>query len=184
MRPVPAGEPPPELICCNRNIERHLYLLSGCWPPAVLAQAQKASGRVSKRVGARVLGLEALGRLRATELPLADGSRGLMWSFARTEGQATVQQYVVLLHPASSEPVVASRVNADGVYGKWEPDALPEMDGGWASLPASALSEKQRAWWQRAAARHGLDPDFEPDRRQFAALPVLCNLNLRLVTEG
>jgi hypothetical protein len=184
MRPVAPGEPPPELVCCNRNVERHLYLLSGCWPPAVLARAQRAFGSISKRAGARVLGLEALGRLKATELPLADGSRGLMWCFARTEGVAAVRQYAVLLHPASGEPVVASRVNADGVYGKWEADELPEVDGGWASVPASAVTEKQLAWWRRAAARHGLDPAYEPDRRQFAALPVLSNLNLRLVTEA
>jgi hypothetical protein len=184
MRPVAPGEPAPELICCNRNIERHLYLLSGCWPPRVLAQSQKAFGTVSKRAGARVLGLEALGRLKATELPLADGSRGLMWCFARTEGLAAVRQYAVLLHPASSEPVVASRVNGEGVYGKWEGSGLPDMEGGWASVPASLLTDRQRSWWQRAAARYGLDTGYEPDRRQFAALPVLCDLNLRLVTEA
>jgi len=184
MRPVPPGEAPPELICCNRNIERHLYLLSGCWPPLLLAQAQRAFGTISKRVGARVLGLEALGKLKATELPLTEGSRGLMWCFTRTEGPSAVQQFAVLLHPASSEPIVASRVNADGVYGKWEVGELPEMDGGWASVPASKLTEKQLAWWQRAAGRHGLDANYEPDRRQFAALPVLSNLNLRLVTEA
>jgi superfamily II DNA or RNA helicase len=184
MRPVAVGEPPPALVCCNRNIERHLYLLSGCWPSSVLAQAQKAFGAVSKRVGARVLGLESLGRLKVTELPLADDSKGLMWCFARTEGPAAVRQYAVLLHPASSEPIVASRLNADGTYGTWESAELPDMDGGWASVPASTVTEKQRAWWHRAAARHGLDPDFEPDRRQFAALPVLSNLNLRLVTEA
>jgi hypothetical protein len=149
----------------------------------VLAQAQRAFGKVSKRVGARVLGLEALGRLKATELPLADGSRGLLWCFARTEG-LQLRQYTVLLHPASGEPIVASRVNSNGVYGKWEPCELPGPEGGWASVPAFAVSEKQRAWWQRAAHRHGLDPDYEPDRRQFAALPVLNNLNLRLVTEA
>ncbi|HKB35623.1 MAG TPA: hypothetical protein VKD72_04160, partial [Gemmataceae bacterium] len=158
--------------------------LTGCWPPAVLSRAQKAFGTISKRVGARILGLEALGKLRATELPLADGSRGLMWCFARTEGLAAVRQYAVLLHPASSEPIVASRVNAAGVYGQWEPGELPELEGGWSSVPASVVTEKQRAWWQRAAARHGLDPNYEPDRRQFAALPVLSNLNLRLVTEA
>jgi hypothetical protein len=181
MRPVAPGEPSPELICCNRNVERHLYLLSGCWPPAVLTQAQKAFGNVSKRIGARVLGLEALGRLKAAELPLADSSRGLMWCFAAAEGLG-VRQYAVLLHPASSEPVVATRVNGDGGYGRWEPCDLPELEGGWASVSPAVLTEKQRNWWQRAAARYGLDPHYEPDRRQFAALPVLANLNLRLVT--
>jgi len=183
MRPVKKEESRPELICCNRNLERHLYLLSGCWPPAVLAQAQKAFGKVSKRVGARVLGLETLGRLKATELPLADGSRGLMWCFARTDG-SQVRQYAVLLHPASAEPIVASRVNSVVVYGKWEPCELPDLEGGWTSVPASAVTEKQRSWWRRSALGHGLDPDYEPDRRQFAALPLLTDLNLRLVTEG
>jgi hypothetical protein len=184
MRPVAAGEPPPELVCCNRNVERHLYLLSGCWPPTVLARAQQAFGTVSKRLGARVLGLEALGKLKATELPLADGSRGLLWCFARMEGQTAVRQYAVLLHPASSEPVVASRLNGAGFYGRWAADTVPELEGGWASVPATAVTEKQRAWWQRAAARYGLDTGYEPDRRQFAALPVLADLNLRLVTEA
>jgi hypothetical protein len=184
MRPVAAGEPPPDLVCCNRNVERHLYLLSGCWPPRLLAQSQKAFGTVSRRAGARVLGLEALGRLKATELPLADGSRGLMWCFAGTEGPSAVRQYAVLLHPASAEPVAASRLNAAGAYGRWGPADLPDMEGGWASVAASALTDRQRSWWRRAAARHGLDPGYEPDRRQFAALPVLCDLNLRLATEA
>src|SRR5262249_57454202 len=117
-------------------------LLSGCWPPTVLARAQKAFGAVSKRVGARVQGLESLGRLKATELPLADGSRGLMWCFARTEGRAVVRQYAVLLHPASSEPVVASRVNADGTYGRWQGSGLPQLEGAWASVPPSPLTPK------------------------------------------
>src|SRR5262249_6986659 len=49
MRPVASGEAPPELVCCNRNIERHLYLLSGCWPPAVVGPAQQAFGTVRER---------------------------------------------------------------------------------------------------------------------------------------
>jgi hypothetical protein len=86
------------------------------------------------------------------------------------------------MHPASDKPITASRVNADGVYGTWVRCQLPDMEGGWASVSASPVTEKQLAWWQWAAARHGLDPHYEPDRRQFAALPVLATLKLRLVT--
>jgi hypothetical protein len=149
-----------------------------------VAQAQSAFGRPSARAGVRVLGLEGLGRFRAAELPLLGGVRGQMYCVQQVEG-TQVRQWAVLVHPAAAEPVVATRLNArrEGgtAYGRWQPhDVLPEINGGFASVPAGGLSPKQELWWRRSAARHGLDPRARVTRRSFAALPVLADLGLRL----
>jgi len=47
-------------------------------------------------------------------------------------------------------------------------------------VQAGGLTARQELWWRRAAARHGLDPDARVNRRNFAALPVLADLGLRL----
>jgi hypothetical protein len=183
-RPVPAGEAAPEYWGCCRNLERHAYVLEGLVPPAAVAQAQSAFGRPSARAGVRVLGLEGLGRFRAVELPLLGGVRGQLYCVQHVEG-TQVRQWAVLVHPAAAEPVVATRLNARGeggtAYGRWRPhDGLPEINGGFASVPAGGLTPKQELWWRRSAARHGLDPCARVNRRSFAALPVLADLRLRL----
>ena len=184
-RPVPPGEPPPEYLCTNRNLARHAYLLEGLLPEATVAQAQAAFPTLGKRAGIRVVGLEGLGRFRATELPLAGGLTGTMYAFSSLVDNQVVE-YAVLLHPARLQPIVATRRNGmrpDGTraYGRWQPLAeLPAITEGFASLPPSELTDRQRAWWRRDAARRGLDPGAAVNRRNFAALPVLADLRARL----
>jgi hypothetical protein len=74
-RPVRPGEDAPEYFCTNRNLLRHAYLLEGCLPAEVLAAGVKAFGGVGKYAALRAVGLEALGRLKAIELPLRTGPR-------------------------------------------------------------------------------------------------------------
>lgn len=184
-RPVSPGEAPPEYLCTNRNLARHAYLLEGILPTAAVAEAQAAFSTAGKRAGIRVVGLEGLGRFRATELPLTGGLTGTMYAFSALQDNQVIE-YAVLLHPARLQPIVATRQNRvrpDGTraYGRWQPlPELPAITEGFASLPPSELTDRQRAWWRRDAARRGLDPDAAVNRRNFAALPVLADMRCRL----
>jgi hypothetical protein len=178
-RPVSPGEPPPEYFCTNRNLARHCYLLEGILPLDTVREAQEAFPTPSRRHGIRVIGLENLGRFRATALPLAGGMTGIMYAFSALEGNQVVE-IAVLVHPAKANPLVATRRNAckdDGTraYGRWRrlPE-LPQINDGFASLPASEISPKQRAWWRREAAMRGLDPQASVRISAQITLPILC----------
>jgi superfamily II DNA or RNA helicase len=182
-RPVGPGEVAPEYVVTNRNLERHAYVLDGIVPPRKIAEAQNAFGTASKRTTVRVLGLEGLGRFKATEVPLLGGARGSMYTVQHVVGHE-VHQLVALCHPCSAEPLYATRTNVrngDGtIYGRWQRlDNLPEITGAW-SVSDGVLSEKQALWWQRAAAGYGLDPRARVGRRAFTALPVLSDLGLKM----
>jgi hypothetical protein len=174
-----------EYICTNRNLLRHCYLLEGCLPPAILAEAQAAFGGAGKRAAARVLGLEALGRLKAAELPLSDGTTGLMYQFASANG-SVVTEYAVLVHPLRAKPIWAKRnrtkasETSQATYGKWQRCVVPDGVEGFASASPSPVTKPQSDWWKRSAARHGLDPAAEITRKNFAALPVLADLHTRI----
>jgi superfamily II DNA or RNA helicase len=183
-RPVQPGEPAPEYIGTNRNLLRHAYLLGGILPAAVFSEAQTLFGGPGKRAGLRVVGLEALGRLKAAELPLADGSTGLMYAVSSIKDTA-VLEYAALVHPLSQEPIWATRshgTNPDGSrrYGRWRRCEAPNGLDGFASLNPAPMSEKQTEWWKRDAARFGLDPTAKVTRKSFAALPVLAELRTKL----
>ncbi len=172
-------------VCTNRNLIRHAYLLEGCLPPSTVAEATKAFGGPGSRYAQRVLGLEALGRLRASDLPLADGTLGLCYQMSSVEG-ITVTEYTCLVHPAKAAPLWAKRTRyrategTEARYGRWARCNAPEGLEGFASIPASPPSPKQQAWWDKAAKRHGLDPTAKVTRKNFAALPVLSDLRTKL----
>ncbi len=184
-RPVAAGEPPPEYVCCNRNLMRHAYLLEGCLPPEIVAAGDKLFGGPSKRLAARALGLETLGRFAGVEVPLADGTTGVCYNVSACEG-ATTRQYVCVVHPLRAEPFWATRVNQrtdDPMkphYGRWQRCGPPDDLSGFASIPPSPLSDKQKAWWKRDARRRGLDPDAKVTRKNFGVLPVLTDTRASL----
>jgi hypothetical protein len=177
----------PEYICCNRNLERHCYLYEGLIPPAKVAEAQRAFARPSRRAGMRAVGLEGLGRFTAAELPLAGGLTGTMYQLTCVDDY-TRRDYAVLVHPCSADPLYAVRdsrgVDGSRDWGKWRATAgLPDLRG-FGSAPAKAVTEKQRAWWTRAAASYGLDLLAPVNARNFAALPVLRDLGIRLQSVG
>lgn len=180
-RPTKPGEAPPEYICCNRNLERHAYLYDGLIPPAAVASAQEAFQGPTSRAGLRAVGIEGMGRFAGVELPLADGTRGLMYNLTTVEGTQK-REYAVLMHPCSLTPIYAARQNERGpdgmtvTYGKWrEVERLPDLKG-FNSAPPSKLSPKQAEWWERSAETFGLDPKACVNRKNFAALPILKDI--------
>lgn len=183
----------PEYICVCRNLERHAYLLQGAVPREAVAQAQQAFEAPSKRAGMRSVGFEALARFKPIEMPLVDGVKGTMFTLYSTDENGVTTEWVALLDPVSEQAVTARRLvqpaNPDGsrassAWGKWERAPIPESLEGFATSQRSGeLSDKQRAWWERAAARFGLDPAAaritgrgKITQRQFACLPVLSDL--------
>jgi hypothetical protein len=172
---------PPHYVCTNRNLLRHAYLLDGCLPPAVVAEAAAAFGGLGKRAAARVIGLESLGRLKGVELPLRDGQTALAYCVSAVQG-TQVREYAVIVHPAKADPIWATRTRVratesmPATYGKWKACPAPEGLVGYSSVPPSPLSEKQAAWWKRSAGLYGLDPTATVTRKNFVALPVLSDL--------
>lgn len=182
-RPVRPGELPPEYVCCNRNLLRHAYLLDGCLPPSIIADGQKFFG-AGKRAGMRVVGLEGLGRFKGVEVPFAGGVEGLCYSLSSYEG-GKLREYFALAHPAKEEVLWARRESgskSDGTrsYGKWSRCEPPDGVEGFQSVRPSEVSAKQSAWWTRSAEFYGLDPTAKVSRKNFAVLPVLSDLGVRL----
>lgn len=175
-------EEQPEYVCTNRNLLRHAYLLEGCLPPALIAAAQ-AMFTPSARTAVRVFGLESLGRLRPIELPFANGMKGTCYCVS-VVNEHIVTEIAAIVHPLIQYPIWASRDytrNADGTkgYGKWRRIDAPEELTAFNSITGSSPTEKQQAWWTKQAARYGLDPDAKLTRKNFQALPILVDLNLR-----
>jgi hypothetical protein len=184
-RPVEPGEPVPEYICTNRNIQRHCYLFDGAIPDSVIKEVQAAFKVPSRRAGSRAIGLESIGRFSPAEVTTKSGIKCAFYTFSAVEG-TQVRQYATIVHPARVEPVWATRVNEikeDGSrgYGRWQRLDVPPVDvTGFKSMDGSPVSEKQLAWWKRAASGFGLDRDAIPNRKQFGVLPVLVDLHMRL----
>lgn len=179
----PCDGPPPEYICTNRNIMRHAYVLEGVVPVSAAVATEKAFGP-TERAHSRVLGLEALGRFKPTTAKLMCGANLYIYALSVPIG-TVVMEYCVLVHP-TMEPIWAVKVNQraeDGTktYGSWvRCDNPPDDVRGFSSIGPKQVSEKQAKWWDRAAHRHGLDPEQEVTRKNFQALPVLSDLGLRL----
>lgn len=175
------SDEPPEYVCTNRNLLRHAYLLEGLIPAGAIKEAQSAFNGPGKRAGVRAIGLEGLGRFKAAELPLADGTTGLMYQLSTLDGNR-VTQFAAMVRPNNATPLWAKRENLRDngqtvAYGRWEVCDTPPTDvAGFASCPPAPLSDKQKAWWARSAAAFGLDPNAEVTRKNFAALPILADL--------
>jgi hypothetical protein len=179
----PADEPP-EYVCCCRNLLRHAYLLEGCVPAAAIRDAEVAFGGVGKRAGLRTVGFEGLGRFRGAELPLLNGTTGMLYCLSAVDGQK-VTQYACVSLPTHADMIVATRENireggVTAAWGTWRQiDAMPDCSG-FASVHAGQLTDRQIAWWKRSAATRGLNPEVTPNARAFQAMPVLFDIRRKL----
>lgn len=166
-----------QYIATNRNLLRFSWALDGIMPISKLIEAQTAFAGPSARDGARVVGLEGLGRFKPNEVRLANGLDATMYQLEAKDATTNgVRQFLCITHPTSVDPFWCTRVNIAGGYGRWCRCDAPVGLTGFASGRASALTDKQRAWWERDAAKYGLDPSPELiNRRMFAVLPALCD---------
>lgn len=178
------SEMPPHYICTNRNLLRHGYLLEGCLPSAAIKASQAAFCGPGKRAASRAVGLEAIGRFVPNAIPLVSGLVATGYAVSTTNGFDRTD-YFVIVHPTKADAIWARKrsvVQEDGTkqWGKWERCEPPSDLEGFASARPSPLTDKQQDWWDRAAKRHGLDPEAEVNARTFSALPVLADLRLKL----
>ena len=166
----------PLIVHNCRNLLRHAYALDGTVPVSAVLETEAAFPSTS-RAHSRVLGLEAIGRFKPTNVKLLSGLKLSVYCLS-VAVQSVVVEYCVLVHPVL-DPVWASKVNTavDGVrqYGSWVLCDPPYDVRGFSSVGPRELSEKQAKWWGRAAARYGLDPEQELTRKNFQVLPVLAD---------
>jgi len=179
----------PQYICTNRNLERHAYLMHGAVPRQVIAQAQEAFEKPSKRLGSRSIGLEALSKFKPIQLPLDHGVTGTMYTLYEVTEDATTIEYAVLSDPCTPTPLCAERrigrkddgtLDYDAKDCKWRATTLrDDLQGFATSRRRSKATKGQKAWWTRRARARGLDPSAVDgiSQRQFAALPILEQLN-------
>jgi len=166
-----------------RNLMRHAHVLKGCIPFSSLVQAEKTFGFSERTISGKVIGLESIGRLKPSTAKTRSGLTFSIYCMSSVNG-LDVTDYAALAHP-SMDPVWAIRKHKkkeDGTrdWGKWVQCDPPADLKGFSSLPGGTVSEKQLAWWQRSASRLGLDETVVPTRKNFAVLPFLMDLNLRL----
>ena len=182
------GHGPKHYVCVCRNVERHAYLLQGAIPRSAVAAAQAAFATPSKRAAGRIVGLEALGRLKPIPLPLAGGVTSSYFSVWRLE-KGTRVKYAIIHDPATDEPLVARAVDQvvageEPVWGKWELAALPtDFEGFATSKRSGAATDKAKAAWKRMARKVGLDPEHDPKGRDLDALFMLHHLGVSLACE-
>lgn len=188
MRPVGVQEPPPEYIVTNHNLLRHGYILKGVLPPTVFREAVRAWGpefQPSRRMVARVAGLQGLGRFVPNQVPVYDGSFWWLFVLGSPDG---AKHYASLVNPAGGDPIVAVRnfeieKGEDGKarrnYDKAPPwkriKRLPDVTG-YTSVPPDPLTPGMKLWWDRAARLKGLDPEAEVNSRVFQVLPLLTDI--------
>lgn len=182
-------------VCCNRNLERFAYLLDGLCPLSVVGESQAAFGGMSVRAASKTLGLEAVGRFKPIPVPLANGVNAAMYALQTLTNERKLKEYILLCLPNFQRPIIFSRLSGQAkwneetavperAWGKWGIEKeLPDDFCGYKTSPQKGnLSDKQIAWWEKAAAHRGLDPTAAPDleRRQFCILPALMNAGLSL----
>jgi hypothetical protein len=184
-------EIPAEYICTNRNLERHAYLAEGLVPSTKIAEAQEGFGGESERLGGRFLGLETVGRLKPTPVPLANGLTAAMYN-VNSSDETSQTEWLILCLPHIPDPIVFNRQNSSvewegdmptRKWGKWKHTGMPNDLVGYRSSNArNRMSDKQRAWWKKAAKGKGLDATRHEKLtgRQFALLPALHDTRLTL----
>lgn len=191
------GQPIYRTLC--HNLMRHGYLYQGLIPRAQLAAARDVWGpsfKPSRRCMSRALGVSGFGRFEPTEVPLADGARVSLYCLRDKTG---LNSYAALLVPDYPDPLYFHREDhytgetqrkevRPGVtvdvrlkrWGKWRRIAkMPELVGA-SSKPADPIGPNQMRFWRDAARSRCLDPDHEPDAKQFELLPILCDTGMNL----
>lgn len=182
-------EPPPEYICCCRNLERHAYLMEGMFPNSTIKEAQEAfedtEGKpiFSKRAGMRAVGMEGFGKYVITPISLANGTTIFTYQLVRVEGFHR-QEFFAIVHPNHPQIIIGEKLSTrnpstnEYQWGKWKVSAtVPELTG-CVSAKASPLTPKQVDYWNGTAEAKGLNQHIPPNARSFQILPFLRQTGL------
>lgn len=194
MRPITPDEGPPEYICCCRNLERHAYLMEGMLPNSTVRDAQNAFGdpteerkNISKRVAARAVGLEGVGRFTITPVQLLSGMTVFTYNLVHTD-QFKRTEYYILVHPNQPDPVYAHKVsirdqNTDEMkWGKWRLiESIPDLKGCQSVQVKNddMLTERQINRWNEDAEKMGLNPHQKLTNRKLQTLFFLKDIGAR-----
>lgn len=181
----PEKDSTPQYICCNRNLERHGYLMEGLLPSTAFKEAQEAFGKPSKRAGSRGVGLEGLGKFKSIPMRLKNGITIQCYNLTTVDAYKK-QEYFVIVHPQYPETVQGVREmkrNEDGTIdwrsGSWKLlESIPDMQG-FNSAKPFPLTEKQEKRWKQDAEKTGLDVHQLVDARSIQAFFFLRDTGIR-----
>lgn len=187
MRPGP----PCQFISTNRNLERHSYLLEGFCPIGRATEVQAAFGSPSRRTGARELGIEGMERLRALNLPLANGGWATCFRLFKTGERGVVVDFCCITVPGTTTALWATRsrrprhdAQFSWDYEPWRETHEPSDVSLLATTPSRAvpITPKQRDLWLRSASALGLaEQPMGVGRREFDCFMTLLSLKKRIL---
>lgn len=172
-------EPPPEYICCCRNLERHGYLMEGMLPISTIKEAQEAFGKPSKRAGMRALGMEGFGKFLPIPVETVSGLTCTTYNLIHME-QFKRTEYFAIIHPNYVEPVFGQReshvVGGEMRWGRWRAvESLPDLKG-CHTAKEFPLTETQRTRWNELAEKVGLNPHKPVTNRNIQVLFFLRDI--------
>lgn len=168
------------VVCTNRNIERHGWLLQAVSPEArVVERAQKVFGGPSKNT-IRRLGLEALGRLKTIPIPTASGGWAAAWTIGRSLPTGEYEKWVIVQPPNDSVAFVGKKVETSWDRQKYERAVLPDKFVGFASAKRYNATPRQLSAYQTYAARVGMDPQAVPDAALIDVMFMMLQCGYRL----
>lgn len=166
-------------ICTNRNLERHAYTLEGIIPTPTISEAQAAFGGPSERNGARVFGIESLGKIRPTDFILSGGLRCSAYCVSQMQGIKRMQ-YLCVLHPGHANPIWFNKISVGTEWGKWTKAKAPDVLQGCRSESPRTLTEKQDNLFRQKATLVGLDPQQKMDARRIQVFFALLENRMRI----
>ena len=159
----------PSYICCNRNIERHGYLMEGMLPLSTFVEAQEIFKKPSKRSGSRGVGLEGVGKFKSIPLKLKSGLTIECYNLVSVN-QFEKTEYMVVVHPQHPAPLFGKR-NIRIVDGKLDYmgsrwgllDNVSDLSGFSTGKKYPTLTDKQLHRWNSDAESYGLDSTMQTD---------------------
>ena len=192
MRP---GGARPVYVATNRNVERHSYLLAGCIPPQQIQECLSKFEQPATNGGARVIGLEDLGKIKSFNMPVRGGGHAQCYALTSVDKETGLREDYSIVHVAwLPKPIVMRRTLSTDpqtglvnyAAGRWIPADMPSPDKLLTARTIKkkkALSDKQIAFWNRCAPRIGLDVSaiHKVDLRVFDAFAALCQTGLRIL---
>lgn len=187
------SEKRPVYVCVCGNIERHLYLLEGMFPPAEVYQIETELAPTFKKHPKNRLfwKIGEAGKLRSYGIALKDGTAAsATWAWRiDPDGMRKTEMYYLDLGLRGD--IAAKRAHtrkSDGswVWGRWvkcDPSELSDGEKYSTARAEDTPSVKMVSWWVKDAEKMGLAPlDAQEtwNLTVFQALPFLLTLRRKV----